>query len=152
MIAMFITCSLQWSWTTMKADLSQWRMSLKFWCIAYAENLLIQQSNWIIVPLLRNSYDNLKLGSWSDVTSVGNGIMAVVLEYLKRKVIEWRFTNANFVLNITLLLHFTMKVRGIWCVLLIIYKHFCRWFITWNCQWSHITTRGTITCSLGSKK
>ncbi|KAL5494242.1 hypothetical protein EMCRGX_G015533 [Ephydatia muelleri] len=33
--------------------------------------------------------------------------MAVVLEYLKRKVIEWRFTNANFVLNITLLLHFT---------------------------------------------
>ena len=49
------------------------------------------------------------------MTSVGNGIMAVVLEYLKRKVIEWRFTNANFVLNITLLLHFKMKVRGI-CV------------------------------------
>ena len=41
--------------------------------------------------------------------------MAVVLEYLKRKVIEWRFTNANFVLNITLLLHFTTKVRGIYC-------------------------------------
>ncbi|KAL5486450.1 hypothetical protein EMCRGX_G018927 [Ephydatia muelleri] len=37
--------------------------------------------------------------------------MAVLLEYLKRKVIEWRFTKANFVLNITLLLHFTMKVR-----------------------------------------
>ena len=46
--------------------------------------------------------------------------MAVVLEYLKMKVIEWRFTNVNFVLNITLLLHFTTKVRGIWCVLLVI--------------------------------
>ena len=41
--------------------------------------------------------------------------MAVVLEYLKRKVIEWRFTNANFVLNITLLLHFTTKVRYMVC-------------------------------------
>ena len=45
---------------------------------------------------------------------MGNGITAVVLEYLKRKVTEWRYTNAEFVLNITLLLHFTMKVRGIW--------------------------------------
>ena len=38
---------------------------------------------------------------------VVNGIIVVVLEYLKRKVIEWRLTNAEFVLNITLLLHFT---------------------------------------------